>query len=63
MASTRSGTARQRQGDPGASGPCARQLMLFGFPPPGHPFWTDETLAAMALRYPGLDLTPLRRGG
>jgi len=37
-----------------------RQLMLFGFPPPGHPFWIEETLAAMALRYPGLDLSPFR---
>ncbi|MFG1947417.1 phytanoyl-CoA dioxygenase family protein [Nonomuraea sp. NPDC048826] len=37
-----------------------RQLELFGFPPPGHPFWTPETLAAMALRYPGLDLSPWR---
>ncbi len=35
-----------------------RQLGLFGFPPPGHPFWTDQTLAGMAERYPGLDLTP-----
>jgi hypothetical protein len=35
-----------------------RQLGLFGFPPPGHPFWTAETLAGTALRYPGLDLTP-----
>jgi hypothetical protein len=35
-----------------------RQLLLFGFPPPGHPFWTAQTLDAMALRYPGLDLTP-----
>jgi hypothetical protein len=38
-----------------------RQLLLFGFPPPGHPFWTEETLAAMALRYPRLDLAPFRR--
>lgn len=37
-----------------------RQLLLFGFPPPGHPFWTPETLAAMAVRYPGLDLSPWR---
>lgn len=37
-----------------------RQLQLFGFPPPGHPFWTAEALAGMALRYPGLDLTPWR---
>ncbi|WP_345603215.1 phytanoyl-CoA dioxygenase family protein [Pseudonocardia adelaidensis] len=35
-----------------------RQLALFGFPPPGHAFWTPETLAGTALRYPGLDLTP-----
>ncbi|WP_459803447.1 phytanoyl-CoA dioxygenase family protein [Herbidospora sp. RD11066] len=31
-----------------------RQLELFGFPPPGHAFWTPETRAAMELRYPGL---------
>lgn len=36
------------------------QLQLFGFPPPGHPFWTPRTLAGMAERYPGLDLTPWR---
>jgi hypothetical protein len=35
-----------------------RQLHTFGFPPPGHPYWTPETLAGMALRYPALDLTP-----
>jgi ectoine hydroxylase-related dioxygenase (phytanoyl-CoA dioxygenase family) len=34
-----------------------RQLTLLGFPPPGHPFWTPETLAGVALRYPRLDLT------
>ena len=34
-----------------------RQLELFGFPPPGHPFWTAETLSGMALRYPGIDLS------
>jgi len=37
-----------------------RQLELVGFPPPGHPFWTPETRAGTALRYPGLDLTPWR---
>jgi len=36
----------------------ARQLGLFGFPPPGHPFWTADTVAGMALRYPKLDLSP-----
>ena len=34
-----------------------RQLRLFGFPPPGHPFWTAETASAMQLRYPGTDWT------
>ena len=32
-----------------------RQLQLFGFPPPGHTYWTQETLAGMASRYPGFD--------
>ena len=36
----------------------ARQLQTLGFPPPGHPYWTPETLAGMALRYPKLDLRP-----
>lgn len=35
-----------------------RQLELVGFPPPGHPYWTSETLTGVALRYPGLDLAP-----
>ena len=35
-------------------------LEAFGFPPPGHPYWTPETLAGMALRYPDLDLSPWR---
>jgi hypothetical protein len=39
-----------------------RQLLTFGFPPPGHPYWTPETLAGMALRYPRLDLTSWRTG-
>jgi hypothetical protein len=38
-----------------------RQLALFGFPPPGHPFWTPETLGGMALRYPDLDLSAWSR--
>ncbi|WP_432948684.1 hypothetical protein ACQPXM_14400 [Kribbella sp. CA-253562] len=37
-----------------------RQLELFGFPPPKHPFWTPQTLTGMAQRYPDLDLTPWR---
>ena len=39
-------------------GATPRQLALLGFPPPGHPFWTAETLTGVAGRYPGLDLTP-----
>ncbi len=35
-----------------------RQLQALGFPPPGHRYWTPETLAGMALRYPKLDLSP-----
>ena len=37
-----------------------RQLALFGFPPPGHPYWTQDTIAGVAERYPGLDVTPWR---
>lgn len=43
-----------------------RQLALFGFPPPGHQYWTEATLTGTAQRYPGLDMTPWRqavRGG
>jgi hypothetical protein len=35
-----------------------QQLALFGFPPPGHPYWTADTIAGVAQRYPGLDMTP-----
>jgi hypothetical protein len=35
-----------------------RQLAAIGFPPPGHDYWDDQTLAATAARYPDLDLTP-----
>jgi hypothetical protein len=37
-----------------------RQLELFGFPPPSHPFWTPQTLSGMQQRYPDLDLAPWR---
>ena len=39
-----------------------RQLELFGFPPPGHAYWTDETLTGVGQRYPGLDLSEWRAG-
>jgi ectoine hydroxylase-related dioxygenase (phytanoyl-CoA dioxygenase family) len=35
-----------------------RQLTLLGFPAPGHPYWTPQTLAGVAARYPKLDLSP-----
>jgi hypothetical protein len=38
-----------------------RQLTVLGFPEPGHPYWTEETLAGVAARYPRLDMTPWRR--
>jgi hypothetical protein len=37
------------------------QLECFGVQPPGHPFWTEVTLARAQTRYPGWDLTPYRR--
>jgi hypothetical protein len=37
-----------------------RQLRLFGFPPPGHPYWNDATLRDVVLRYPGFDPDPWR---
>jgi hypothetical protein len=37
-----------------------RELALFGFPPPGHPIWSQSLLDEVALRYPRLDLTPWR---
>ena len=37
-----------------------RQLTVLGFPPPGHPYWTAQTLAGVAARYPMLDLSPWR---
>lgn len=39
----------------------ARQLRLVGFPEPGHPFWTDETLPATQLRYPSFRPEEWRR--
>jgi hypothetical protein len=38
-----------------------RQLGVLGFPKPGNSYWTDETLAGVAARYPGLDMTPWQR--
>ena len=32
-----------------------RERDLFGFPRPGDPYWNEQTIADVALRYPGLD--------
>src|SRR5436309_2610139 len=37
-----------------------RQREVLGFPPPGHPYWNDQTLAGVAARYPKMDMTPYR---
>jgi hypothetical protein len=37
-----------------------RQLTALGFPVPGDPYWTAETLAGTAARYPMLDMSPWR---
>ncbi len=38
----------------------ARQLTMLGFPKPGDGYWTPETLAGVAARYPSLDMSPWR---
>jgi hypothetical protein len=35
-----------------------RQRDVFGFPRPGDDYWSEETLAGVAERYPGMDMTP-----
>ncbi len=37
------------------------QLACLGVKRPGHRFWTESTLAAAQVRYPGWDLTPYRQ--
>jgi len=37
-----------------------RQREVLGFPPPGHPYWNEQTLAGVAARYPAMDMTPYR---
>lgn len=39
-----------------------RERELFGFPPPGHPYWNDQTRRDVGRRYPGMDLSPYRPG-
>ena len=37
-----------------------RERDLFGWPRPGDDYWNDQTLADVAARYPGIDMTPYR---
>ena len=39
-----------------------RQRDLFGFPPPGSPYWNAQTLRDVAARYPGMDMAPYAEG-
>lgn len=34
------------------------QRAMIGFPPPGDPYWTPESIGAVQERYPDMDLTP-----
>jgi len=38
-----------------------RERDLFGFPRPGDSYWNEQTLADVALRYPGIDMAPYRQ--
>ena len=42
------------------AGKSPEELALFGIPRPGHPFWVEATVDAMAAKYPGLDVAPWR---
>jgi hypothetical protein len=33
---------------------------LLDIPAPGHPYWTEQTIADMEVRYPGIDMTPYK---
>jgi hypothetical protein len=39
-----------------------RQRELLGFPSPASEYWNEQTLAAVALRYPKMDMAPYRTG-
>jgi hypothetical protein len=40
-----------------------RERDVFGFPRPGDPYWNEQTLADVAMRYPGMDMAPYRPSG
>ena len=35
---------------------------LLDIPAPGHPYWTERTIAGVEVRYPGIDMAPYRSG-
>lgn len=39
-----------------------RQREVLGFPPPGHPYWNEDTLAGVTARYPRMEMEVYRRG-
>jgi hypothetical protein len=41
-----------------AAGKSPEELALFGVPRPGHDYWNEATVEAMAAKYPGLDVSP-----
>lgn len=43
-----------------AAGKSPEELALFGVPRPGHAYWNEATVDAMAAKYPGLDVSPWR---
>lgn len=43
-----------------AAGKSPEEMALFGVPRPGHAFWNEATVGAMAAKYPGLDIAPWR---
>jgi hypothetical protein len=42
------------------AGKSPEELALFGIPRPGHPYWNEASIEAMARRHPRLDMTPWR---
>lgn len=38
-----------------------RERHVFGFPLPGDPYWTAETIRGVAMRYPDMEMTPYQQ--
>ncbi len=53
--------APERRWAPTMSRLTVRERDLFGFPRPGDEYWNDQTLADVAARYPGMDMTEYSR--